>query len=114
MRKEFDPQKMYNGSFYTITGAGGDIQKWIDGYEENMKENKIGKPKYWVAFTGKEMNDFFKLSENKAYPNGLTFLAFPLTGLNIEKLCIFKAGTEDRWFDDICDSNGSHELKAAN
>jgi hypothetical protein len=113
LKKEFDPPKMYKGSFYTIIGAGGDIYEWVNGYEEKMKENGIGKPEYWVAFMGQEMNEFFKLSDDKEYPNDLTFLAFPLTGLNIEKLCIFKNGTEDRWFDDICDSNGSHELNQA-
>ena len=25
-------REAYNGSYYTILGAGGDLQEWVDGY----------------------------------------------------------------------------------
>ena len=38
-------QEAYNGSYYTILGAGGDLQEWVDGYNQMLAEEGIGKPK---------------------------------------------------------------------
>lgn len=33
-----DPQTAYDGSYYTIVGAGGDLTEWINGYEGMLTE----------------------------------------------------------------------------
>ena len=55
-------RKAYEGSYYTIVGAGGDQQEWKDDYAELLEEQSIGKITEWVAFTGKDMNDEFHLT----------------------------------------------------
>lgn len=97
--------KAYNGSYYTIIGAGGDLQEWKDGYQELLNKENIGTIKEWITFTGSDMNTKYNLTGDNAYPNDLTFLAFPLDGLEIGKLAIFKIRMRDRWFDDIVDNN---------
>ena len=104
-----DFEKMYNGSYYTITGAGGDLQEWKDGYAEMFREQGIGEIKEWEHFTGKEMNDEFGLTGDNRYPDDFNFLAFPLDGLEIGMLAIFKIRMRDRWFDDIVDNNSHRE-----
>lgn len=99
--------KAYNGSYYTIIGAGGDLQEWKNGYQELLNKEGIGTIKEWITFTGADMNNKYQLKGDNAYPNDLTFLAFPLDGLNIGKLAMFKLRMEDRWFDDIVDNNKS-------
>lgn len=97
--------KAYEGSYYTITGAGGDIQQWKDGYQKLLDENGIGTIKKWINFTGKEMNETYNLTGDNAYPSDLHFLAFPLDGLDVGKLSVIKLQMNDRWFDDIVDNN---------
>ena len=98
-------EEMYEGSWYTITGAGGDINEWKQGYERLMIKEGIGTPKEWVSFKGKDMNDYYGLVGSVAYLDDLTFLAFPLTDLEQGKLIYFKLRMGDRWFDDIVDNN---------
>ena len=69
----------------------------------------IGVPKKFNTWTGKEMNDEYKLTGDNRYRNDLNFLAFSLDGLNIGKLAIFKLHMGDRWFDDIVDNNARRE-----
>ena len=97
--------KAYNGSYYTIIGAGGNLDEWKNGYQELLNKEGIGTIKEWITFTGADMNNKYQLKGDNAYPNDLTFLAFPLDGLNIGKLAIFKLRMKDRWFDDIVDNN---------
>ena len=94
-------RRAFDGSYYTISGAGGDLNDWKEGYASIMRERGIGAISEWIAFTGKEMNEEFGLTGTNAYPDNLHFLAFPLDGLNIGKLAIFKLSMGDRWFDDI-------------
>lgn len=91
----------YDGSYYTITGAGGDLQEWIDGYNGMLKEQGIGQPKEWFQCKGKDINREYSLTR---FPDDLTFLLFPLDGLDAPKLAVFKIRMEDRWFDDIVDN----------
>ena len=100
--------EMYKGSYYTITGAGGDPNEWVEGYEKFLQQAGIGTPEKWYQFTGSQMNSKYGLTGEVAYPEDLTFLSFPLTGLNIGKLAIFKIKQEDRWFDDIVSNNERH------
>ena len=99
----------YEGSFYTITGCGGNLQDWKDGYEQLLAEKKIGKPLAWYYFTGADMNAEYGLTGNNAYPDDLRFLCFPLDGLDIGRLAFFKLIAADRWFDDIVDNNRRRE-----
>lgn len=99
--------KAYNGSYYTIIGAGGNLDEWKNGYQELLNKEGIGTIKEWITFNGADMNNKYQLKGDNAYPADLTFLAFPLDGLNIGKLAMFKLRMEDRWFDDIVDNNKS-------
>lgn len=102
-------EKMYNESWYTIIGCGGDLEEWKDGYNKLLNGRGIETPKEWIHFTGKEMNEEYDLEGNNAYPDDLNFLAFSLEGLDIGKLAIFKLQAQDKWFDDIVDNNRSRQ-----
>lgn len=97
--------RAYKESWYTITGAGGDIEEWKTGYANMMRDRKIGVPKEWIHFTGKEMNEKYELEGDVRYQDDLNFLAFSLDGLDINRLSFFKIRMRDRWFDDIVDNN---------
>lgn len=98
---EKDLNKLYNGSAYTIIGVGGDINEWIEGYNQLLKENGIGTPAQWYKFSGRQVNQHYKFN---FFNDDVTFLAFSLKGLNINKLAIFKIKMGDRWFDDVIDN----------
>jgi len=99
-----DFDKMYNGSYYTIEGAGGDINEWKEGYQNWFDERGIGKIKEWFMFSGKDVNDYYGFVGKNRYPDDLTILTFPLDDLDIGKLAMFKLQMGDRWFDDIIDN----------
>lgn len=103
-------KKAYEGSYYTITGAGGDLQEWKDGYNNLLKENGIGEISEWVEFSGKDMNEEFDLIGEDQYREDLLFLAFPLDGLDGGKLALFKMRMRDRWFDDIVNNLVADDL----
>ena len=107
-----DFAELEKGSYYTITGAGGDIQQWIDGYNELLEKESIGIPKEWCLFHGSDMNREYQLNYDVQYANDLVFLAFSSEGLDIGKLAIFKMKMKDRWFDDIV-KNNARRLVAA-
>lgn len=93
------------GSAYTITGAGGDLNEWVEGYNKLLKDGGIGTPEKWYTFKGKDMNNAFGLTGNNRYKDDITFLSFSLDGLNIGKLAMFKLQMQDRWLDDIINNN---------
>lgn len=99
----------YNGSYYTITGCGGSLQEWKDGYNGLLNERGIGTPAAWYQFTGRDMNEHYSLTGKNRYPDDLQFLCFPLDGLAVAKLAFFKLIAGDRWFDDIVDNNRRRE-----
>jgi len=39
-----DLRQAEDGSFYTISGCGGDLQEWVDGYNGWLDEAGIGTP----------------------------------------------------------------------
>lgn len=94
------------GSWYTIIGAGGDLQEWVKGYEDLLKEEGIGKPVAWYKTTGGEVNAFAggDVESCDQFKKSLVFLFFPLDGLHVGKLALFKLRMQDRWFDDIIDN----------
>lgn len=98
-------RKAYEGSYYTIIGAGGDLEEWKKGYSGLLAEKKIGSVSEWVSFRGSAVNEEFGLTGDNRYDHGLTFLAFPLDGLDVGKLAIFKLQMGDRWFDDVVDND---------
>lgn len=104
-----DFDKLENGSWYTITGAGGDEAEWKAGYQDMLAKDGIGTIREWVAFTGDDMNRQYGLTGNNAYPADLHFLAFPLDGLDVGKLAMFKMIMHDRWFDDIVANNAARQ-----
>lgn len=93
-------------SWYTIAGAGGDPQEWVDGVEKLLAEEGIGKPVAWYRSTGKDVNAQAGsgVCPNDQFQESLAFLLFPLTGLHVGKLAMFKLQMQDRWFDDIVDN----------
>lgn len=111
VKYETDFDKYYDGSYYTVEGAGGDLSDWVNGLNDLFKDADIGyvKPEDFVTFNGSDMNDYYNLSGKNRYPNDFTFLAFPLDGLNVGKLAMFKLQNGDRWFDDIVDNNARRE-----
>ena len=107
-----DLQAAYKGSYYTIIGAGGDLQEWVDGYNKLLEEQGIGKPQAWFKATGAQVNKEFGLTGNEAFKARLHLLFFPLDDLDMGKLAIFKLREGDRWFDDVID-NSQRRLREA-
>lgn len=105
-------EEAYKENYYTITGAGGDLKTWKEGYQELLDKEEIGTITKWISFTGKDMNDKYHLTRDNRYPDDLHFLAFSLDNLDLGKLAIFKTRMRDRWFDDIVDNNSSRERHA--
>lgn len=107
-----DLDAAYNGSYYTIIGVSADeFDKWVNLYKDALAEAKIGEPVKWFIATAEAVNGHFGLKPRKsdqypAFPAGKDFnlLMFPLDGLNIGKLAMFKIANGDRWFDDVIDN----------
>ena len=102
-----DLQEAFDGSYYTIVGAGDLLDEWVDGYEKLLEEKEIGKPVEWLTTTGEAVNAFAashlggQIQARDRFRPDLPFLLFPLTDLNTGRLAIFKMAMQDRWFDDI-------------
>jgi hypothetical protein len=99
----------YEGSWYFIAGAGGDLAEWTKGYEDLMVEAGIGKPKKWYRTVGAAINRYaerggFAVAHTDTFRDDLPCLLFPLDGLDIGKLAVFKVRMEDRWFDDVIEN----------
>ncbi len=104
-------KKAYDGSYYTIIGAGGNLKHWKEGYQKILTKQCIGTIKEWFTCTGKDMNETYELHDTNRYPDDLVFLMFPPDGLNIGKLAVFKLSMGDRWFDDIVDNDARREAE---
>lgn len=98
-------EQAYNGWYYTILGAGGDINEWTDGYQKLCNEEKIGTIPQWYKTTGKVLNDRWNLKGDNRFNDDLSILMFTYEGMNIGKLAIFKLKMGDRWFNDIIDNS---------
>lgn len=85
---------------YTILGCGGDLADWVTGYEDYLRGAGIATPTAWYSTTGAALNGLKQTELRDPLPNDLVVLLFPLTGLDIGKLAIFKLRMEDRWLDD--------------
>lgn len=97
-----DLNEAEQGSYYTILGAGGDLNEWVEGYEKLLKEQEIGQPVAWYSTTGEAVNEYANPARwQDAFQSDLTILLFPLDGLNVGRLAMFKLQMQDRWFDDV-------------
>jgi len=102
-----DLEKAYEGSYYFIGGCGGDLADWTSGYEDLMKEQEIGTPTAWFQTNGATVNGFAGqhnggfIRKNDQFPGDLVCLLFPLDGLDVGRLAMFKLRMADRWFDDV-------------
>lgn len=102
--KGCDLKRAYAGSYYFIAGTGGPLEDWVTEYEKRLEEDGCGKPVAWFQTTGGSINDFCGSANNNPYPVDLTCLLFPLDGMNVGKLAMFKIAYENRWFDDVIDN----------
>ena len=99
-------EQAYDGWYYTILGAGGDLDEWVEGLSEILdKEEKIGKVKQWYHTTGKVLNDKWNLRGDNRFKDDLSILMFDYEGMDVPKLAIFKLRAGDRWFTDIIDNS---------
>ena len=66
-----------------------------------LSEEGIGKPKEWFVFNSGKLNSACGLDIDE----NVNFLAFPLDGLQVGKLAMFKIRNGDRWLDDFVANN---------
>ena len=103
------PEAM-DGSYYTIVGIGGSLDEWLSGYEELLLDNEIGKPQEWFTTTGAEVNLYAEhrrcgpIHPRDQFRSELLFLLFPLDGLHVGRLAVFRIKMQDRWFDDMIEN----------
>lgn len=104
----------YSNSHFTICGAGGDRQEWIDGITTLFEEKGVGTPKEFIFITGADVNAYaehriefagtgYVKAEDYFQPD-LTILMIPTDGLYMGRLALLKVNMEARWFDDIIDN----------
>lgn len=98
----------YDRWFYTILGAGGDINEWIQGYQDLCDKEGIGTIKQWYRTTGKVLNDAYDLIGGHRFKANLNILMFDYEGMDVGKLAIFKLKMGDRWFTDVIDNSVRH------
>lgn len=97
----------YEGSYYTIVGAGGDLDEWVEGYHQRLEESGVHRPKAWFKTNGLEVNAFAMSQRRFVRPEDLfrselVFLMFSLEEISAGgKLALFKLRMGDVWFDDM-------------
>jgi len=84
--------------WYVITGAGGDINDWIIGYNKLLAQFGVGQPMEWYHCNGALFDATFGLQGDDAYQPDISFLFFPLNGLDVEKLRAFQKENPDDGF----------------
>lgn len=101
-----DLDNAYQNSWYFIAGTGEPLEEWVTGYEGLMAEQEIGKPTMWFKTNGGTINAYadsgkYVINPRDRFAGDLVCLLFPLDGLDIGRLPIFKIQMQDRWFDDV-------------
>lgn len=95
-----------NGSWFTILGAGGDLSEWVTGITDAMAERDLGRPVRWYQTNGAVVNEYATqkkgpIVDDDRLPGGTVVLMFPLEGLPISRMAIFRIQYDARWFDDV-------------
>jgi len=102
-----DLNRAEEGSFYTISGAGGDLNDWVEGIQGLLDEREIGTVREWATCFGGDVNRYAGETKDP-FPADLVVLMFSLDGLDIGKLAMLKLQLQDRWFDDIVQNMRRH------
>ena len=109
---EQDIEALRNKSAFTFVGAGGNLNDWMVGINDILKQHSINQVSKFYTWNGKLMNDMYELTQNNAYQDGITFLAFDISEIpmdQIGKLSMLKLTMRARWLDDIVDNDLAHE-----
>lgn len=109
---EQDIEELRNKSAFTFIGAGGNLNDWMIGINDILKQHLINQVSRFYTWNGKLMNDMYELTQNNAYQDDLTFLAFDITEIpmdQIGKLSMLKLAMGARWLDDIIDNDLARE-----
>ena len=107
--KKVNLKVAYDKWYYTIVGVGGDPQEWMDGYEKLMAEEGIGTPSCWYYCKGSDINRKFSLKGENKFKSDWLFLFFPLDGLPLSRLAVYKIAMHDHWFTDIINNRACRE-----
>ncbi|WRS30508.1 hypothetical protein U6G28_02105 [Actinomycetaceae bacterium MB13-C1-2] len=101
-----DYKDAYEGSHYTICGAGGDLDEWVAGYNKMLADQGIGTSTCWSQTAGENINHYAATHGEVTDPfqGDLTVLTLPLHGPYASKLAMFMLTMEDRYFDDVIDN----------
>ena len=99
--KKITSKNDFEGSWYTIAGAGGDLQEWVDGYEKLLQASGIEKPVEWYTCKGRDLNKAFRLKGRQCFSETLSFLFFSLDGMSVSRLAPFKIRHGDFWLSDL-------------
>lgn len=95
----------YSGSYFTILGAGGPAEEWVNGVNGMLEDEGVGTPVKWFRTSGAAVNSFAGEGIRDPFPNDLTILMFPLDGLDVGRLSILRLSMPDfKWFDDVVDN----------
>ena len=109
---EQDIEELRNKSAFTFIGAGGNLNDWMIGINDILKQHLINQVSRFYTWNGKLMNDMYELTQNNAYQDDLNFLAFDITEIpmdQIGKLSMLKLAMGARWLDDIIDNDLARE-----
>lgn len=101
-------EELRNKSAFTFIGAGGNLDEWMVGINDVLKQNGINQVSKFYTWKGKVMNDMYELTWTNAYQDDITFLAFDITEIpmdQIGKLSMLKIQYGARWLDDIVDND---------
>lgn len=109
---EQDIEELRNKSAFTFIGAGGDLNEWMVGVNDMLKQHLINQVSKFYTWNGKLMNDMYGLTGTNAYQDDITFLAFDITEIptdQIGKLSMLKLAIGARWLDDIVNNDLARE-----
>lgn len=105
---EQDIEVLRNKSAFTFIGAGGNLNEWMVGVNDMLKQHLINQVSKFYTWNGKLMNDMYGLTGTNAYQDDITFLAFDITEIptdQIGKLSMLKLAIGARWLDDIVNND---------
>ena len=105
-----DIEALRNKSAFTFIDIGGNLNEWMVGINDVLKQHSINQVSKFYTWNGKLMNDVYELTNT--YKDDITFLAFDITEIpmdQIGKLSMLKLAIGARWLDDIVDNDLARE-----